>query len=211
MKKALKRRISLSLKEIKTKKTPKTPPKPWTSEEKQGPGAAGTNSAGENGNVPEVRLWFFSITRLLRQWGCKRLPRQLCPFRCLPNTTLFPAAHPCQQPSLWNSIHGPVLSTCKDYCPSQFYLDLHLLPPEPPIQSTQLASPEPGRAELCPLNNNFKLTNMTDRLLQSSKQKADKMVLWVEVYDAKPDDLNSMPGNHMMERAKSHKTSDLHM
>lgn len=67
MKKALKRRISLSLEEIKTKNTTK----PWTSEEKQGPGAAGTNSAGENANVPEVRLWLFSILRLLRQWGCE--------------------------------------------------------------------------------------------------------------------------------------------
>lgn len=50
---------------------------------------------------------------------------------------------------------------------------------------------------------------MTNLLLQSSKQKADKMVLWVGVYDAKPDDLNSMPGNHMMERANSHKSSDV--
>lgn len=64
---ALKRRISLSLEEIKTKNTTK----PWTSAEKQGPGAAGTNSAGENANVPEVRLWLFSIPRLLRQWGCE--------------------------------------------------------------------------------------------------------------------------------------------
>lgn len=59
------RQESLSLEEIKTKNTTK----PWTSEEKQGPGAAGTNSAGENANVPEVRLWLFSILRLLRQWG----------------------------------------------------------------------------------------------------------------------------------------------
>lgn len=84
MKKALKRRISLSLKEIKTKKHQKHHQSLELLRRNKVQGAAGTNLAGENENVPEVRLcsvqyrgcsgsgavsWFF------QRWGCRGLPQ----------------------------------------------------------------------------------------------------------------------------------------
>lgn len=223
---ALKRRISLSLEEIKTKNTTKA-----------------LNICGETRSrgswhklsrwkckctrskalalfyteaAQAVGLWavfgFFFFFFPAQRWGCRDLPQ---------------AALPLQVPFQYNPVtYCPCMSTTISLelypwsCPLylQRLQSQSILPrPLPPstwatytaILPTKLASPEPGRAELCPLNNNFKLANVTNLLLQSSKQKADKMVLWVGVYDAKPDDLNFMPGNHMMKRANSHKSSDV--
>lgn len=174
MKKALKRRISLSLKEIKIKNTTK----PWTSEEKQGPGAADTNSAGENANVPDVRLWLFSIPRLqgpppgssapavaFSVQPCYPLPMHV--NNHLPGTlsmvlSFIPAKTkvPVNSTSAFTSLHLSHL-----YCHTAY--------------KASFSRTRQGRA--VPPNNNFKLVNVTDLLLQSSKQKADKMALWIGV------------------------------
>lgn len=165
MKKALERRIRLSLKEIKTKKkTTKNTTKAlnfwgetrsrgswhklsrwkWKCTRSKALALFNTEAAQAVGAVSCFGFFFFFQ---LRGEAAGASPRQLCPCRCLPSTTLLPAAHPCQQSSPGNSILGPVLYTWEDYGPSQFYLDLYLPPPEPPILPTKLASPEPGRAE----------------------------------------------------------------
>lgn len=100
----------------------------------------------------------------------------------LPSANLLPTAPP-MSPTVSSELYS---WSCPIYQRPQ--LQSVLLPSELPRlcpgaarlpYKASFCQNQPSRAELCPLSNSFKLANVTDLPLQSSKQQADKMVQWV--------------------------------
>lgn len=120
-----------------------------------------------------VGLWTGSSSSELRLQGqfCSRRPAQCKPVTYCPT-------------HVTNSL---LRFLSRSYTPAKTTVTV-LLPSEPPKlfpgatrlpYKASLCQNQPSRAELCPLSNSFKLANVTDLPLQSSKQQADKMVWWV--------------------------------